>query len=273
MSGKNLSEKMRDDWNARAVEDAYYYAAFERMGQDDEEFFATAADLVRRLESELKRLPTGEPRARRALEIGCGPGRLMRPMSSNFGEIHGVDVSGEMIRLAEEKLESVPNAHPRTTNGTDLSCYAGESFDYVYSYAVFQHIPDAQMVFSYLSEARRVLKRDGILHCQFNGLPKNGKQSTTWDGVRIGAGEIAEFACAHDFQLLAIEGADTQYMWATMRKRPPGWFAGLAANPPQAVARILNIENLHTGNPVISASGRLACMTLLMEAPAGRIAI
>ena len=42
-------------------------------------------------------------RALRALEIGCGPGRLMKPLSRNFGEIHGVDVSDEMVRLARER--------------------------------------------------------------------------------------------------------------------------------------------------------------------------
>ncbi len=270
MSANNLSEQMCADWNARALEDAYYYAAFGGRGQDDDEFFGTAAEIVHALESELQRLPAGERLARRGLEIGCGPGRLMRPMSGNFGEIHGVDVSGEMIRVAQQKLEGVPNAHLKTTNGTDLACYAAESFDYVYSYAVFQHIPDPQLVFSYLAEARRVLKPDGILRCQLNGLPKTGKPSTTWEGVRIGAGEIAEFVFTHDFQLLALEGVDTQYMWVTMRKRAPGWFAALAeatsqADAPWGAARILHIENARTGSPVISARGRFASMSLLIE--------
>src|SRR5436309_3841149 len=119
MSGNDLSQRMRAEWNERAREDANYYVAFARKGQDDDEFFATAAEVVRGLEDELKRLPAGDKRSRRALEIGCGPGRLMRPMSWNFREIHGVDVSDEMIRLAAEKLVNVPNAFPLSTNGTD----------------------------------------------------------------------------------------------------------------------------------------------------------
>src|SRR5205823_1027306 len=115
--------------------------AFGGKGQDDDEFFATAADVVRALEAELKRLRRADKRSRRALEIGCGPGRLMRPMSWNFGEVHGVDVSDEMIRLATEKLVNVPNAFPRSTNGMDLADYEDKLFDFVYSYAVFQHIP------------------------------------------------------------------------------------------------------------------------------------
>ena len=40
---------MRADWNERAGEDAYYYVAFGRREQDDEEFFATATDVLRLL--------------------------------------------------------------------------------------------------------------------------------------------------------------------------------------------------------------------------------
>ena len=96
----DVSEKMRADWNERAGEDAYYYVAFGRREQDDEEFFATAADVIKGLVVDLKRVRNRDA----ALEIGCGPGRLMRPLSRHFAEIHGVDVSDEMIRLAAERL-------------------------------------------------------------------------------------------------------------------------------------------------------------------------
>src|SRR5438874_5014973 len=208
MPDSELPQQMREDWNQRAIEDAYYYVAFARKGQDEDEFFATASEVVRGLEDELKRLPPGDRRARRALEIGCGPGRLMRPMSWNFGEIHGVDVSDEMIRLAEEKLSNVPNAFPVHSDGTGLGCYKDEFFDFVYSYAVFQHIPSREVVFNYLTETRRVLKPDGIVRCQINGLPASAKRYTTWEGVRITAEEVARVASDNDLQLLAMVGVD-----------------------------------------------------------------
>src|SRR6266498_605038 len=93
-------ERMRADWNARAEEDANYYVAFGRRSQEEDEFFSTAADVVRSLERELKRLPARD----RALEIGCRPGRLMLPLSRHFRRIDGVDFSDEMIRLARERL-------------------------------------------------------------------------------------------------------------------------------------------------------------------------
>ena len=249
---------MRADWNRRADEDAYYYVAFGRRGQADEEFFATAADVIRLLEADLKRLPTRDA----ALEIGCGPGRLMRPLAHHFTEIHGVDVSGEMVRRAAENLRETANAHAHLGSGADLSLFADETFDFVYSYAVFQHIPSREVVFSYLREARRVLKIGGVLRCQINGLPPHAQRYDTWSGVRIAPEEIRAFAREQDLQLLALEQIWTQYMWITCRKAPPGWGETLGAGPEPLIR---NISNALTGEAVAPASGGLAALSLWVE--------
>lgn len=252
---------MQEDWNARAREDAHYYVAFGRRQQDDSEFFETGAEMARALVSELKRLPLGNPRARRALEIGCGPGRLMKPMSRYFGEIHGVDVSDEMVRLAREKLSGIRHAHVHHTPDSTLAAFADESFDLVYSYAVFQHIPSRKVVLGYLREARRVLKTGGILRCQINGLPESAARYDTWSGVRISSAEISAFARENGFQLLAREGTETQYMWITCRKQPAGWRPGAAQRP----ARIRRITNANSSEPAAPPSGRFACISIWME--------
>ncbi|MBI4873335.1 MAG: class I SAM-dependent methyltransferase [Acidobacteria bacterium] len=260
--GPEVERRMREDWNRRAREDANYYVAFGRREQGEEEFFASAADVIRGLARELNRLPEG---ARSALEIGCGPGRLMRLLAPRCGEIHGVDVSDEMIRLARERLAGVSSAHVRRTAGASLEGFAADSFDFVYSYAVFQHIPSREVVLSYLREARRVLKPGGILRCQINGLPETAARYDTWSGVRIGAAEVAAFARDNDFQLLALEGAATQYMWTTWRKRPAGWTAGLAGHRPQGGVRIRRITNAHSSEPVAPSRGRFASIALWVE--------
>jgi SAM-dependent methyltransferase len=259
MADPNVLDSMRDDWNRRAREDANYYAAFGRREQRDEEFFASAGQAVQALEPELKRLAGRQA----ALEIGCGPGRLLRPMGRHFAAVHGVDISDEMIRLARGKLRGVPNAHVHATSGADLSLFPDDSFDFVYSYAVFQHIPSREVVFRYLEESRRVLRPDGILRCQINGLPATAARYNTWEGVRISAAEAVEFARARDFQLLALEGVLTQYMWLTMRKRPAGWRRGLAWRP--NAARLRSIGNANTGEGAAPASGLLAALALGIE--------
>jgi ubiquinone/menaquinone biosynthesis C-methylase UbiE len=249
---QDVSEIMRAEWNERAREDANYFVAFGRRDQDDEEFFATGADVVRELVAELKRLPA----CRRALEIGCGPGRLLRPMSRHFDEVHGIDVSDEMIRLAREKLRGVANAHVHCAGGSDLAIFADGLFDFVYSYAVFQHIPSRDVVFNYLREAVRVLRPEGVLKCQINGLPQAAARYTTWDGVRIAGAEVKQFAREQRVELLALTGDGTQYMWATLRK------------PMRAALRA--ISNAYSGEAAVPSEGRFASASIWIESlPAG----
>jgi SAM-dependent methyltransferase len=258
MSGAGAPEQMREDWNRRAAEDANYYVAFGRRDQEDEEFFASAADVVRNLDLELKRAPSRDA----ALEIGCGPGRLMRPMSMRFREVHGVDVSDEMIRLAKQKLRGTPNAFAHHNSGSDLSQFPDGKFDFVYSYAVFQHIPSREVVFDYLRESRRVLKDDGILRCQINGLPPEARRYDTWSGVRITGSEVAEFARDNDLQLLALEQIWTQYMWITCRKRPAGWHKSLRDSERSIAPQLRSIGNAHTGEASSPAAGPFAALSL-----------
>jgi len=264
MADPAVLQQMRDDWNQRAREDARYYVACGRRGQPDEEFFSSAGDVVRLLEEELKRLPRNlPPQARRALELGCGPGRLMRPMSRNFGELHGVDVSDEMIRLAEARFSGASGMHLHATSGSDLAPLSADYFDFVYSYAVFRHIPGRDIVLSYFDEIRRVLKPGGIARLQLSGLAPNGKKPDTWDGVRLTRGEIVDYTRDHDFQLLALEGAGTPDMWTTWRKQPAGWRARL--KNPGASSKIQRSANARTGEPVVPASGRFASVSFWIE--------
>lgn len=244
---------MREEWDARAREDAHYYVAFGQRNQDDDGFFATASEVLASLDQELRRGTPAAAADRRILEIGCGPGRLMRPMSQRCGEIHGIDVSREMVVRAERNLAGLANAHAHVGTGATLDGFTDHSFDLVYSYAVFQHIPSRDVVFSYLREAVRVLKPRGLVRLQLNGLPPDAKEYTTWAGVRVAPEEVRSFADAHGMQLLALEGLGTQYMWTTWRKAPP---------QPSPEARIVRVTNTFTSEPFAPVAGRFAALSI-----------
>jgi ubiquinone/menaquinone biosynthesis C-methylase UbiE len=252
---RSVSERMRSDWNQRAREDPHYYVAFGGRDQDEETFLATAADVLRLLEGELRRLPEGADR--KALEIGCGPGRLLKPLSRHFSEIQGVDVSDEMIRLARERLSDIPHAHVHVTNGASLAQFDDRSFDFVYSYAVFQHIPSRAVVLEYMNEISRVLRPGGIFRGQFNGLPHSGAPDT-WSGVTFSGDDIRAFTREKSLQLLALEDAQTQYMWTTWRRLTHG-----TAQP--ATPLIKGITNAHSYEPVAPNRERHAAISIWME--------
>ena len=258
-------EEMRVDWNRRAREDANYYVAFGSRDQDEEGFLATGQEVVGTIEWELKRLPkNANRRAWRALEIGCGPGRLMKPLSRHFGEIHGVDVSDEMISLARQRLRGIPHAHVHVGAGAGLPQFADDSFDIIYTYAVYQHIPSRDVVLEYMRETRRVLKPGGVFRGQFNGLPPH-PDLNTWIGVSFSADEIRAFTREQGLELLALESTGTQYMWTTWRKPAP-----LQTAAPADAPALRRITNALTAEPLVPVSGRLACIALwIVNLPPG----
>jgi SAM-dependent methyltransferase len=265
-SDEETSARMRDDWNARAREDAGYYVAFGRRDQDEAEFYATATEMVTSFEAELRRVPLAERGSWRALEIGCGPGRLMRPMSRHFLEIDGVDVSDEMIAIAKQRLSDLPNAHPHHNDGASLAMFPDETFDFVYSYAVFQHIPRREVVIQYLRETHRVMKIGALTRLQFNGLPQGvGAAYDTWAGARFTSSELMEFARENDFQVLSLEGVGTQYMWVSWRKQAQGWSLQQESREPNVELRIRRITNASSSEPVAPSRGRWATISIWVE--------
>jgi len=239
--------------------DTSYYVAYGRRSQSDAEFLAAATGVVNDLEAELGRLKAEQRGNWRALEIGCGSGRLMRPMSRHFLEIHGVDVAADAVRQARENLQDVPHAHPREIHGTSLEDFGDQSFDFVYSFALFPYIPSRELVLAFLREIHRVLRPGGLARLQFNGSAGTGFSSH----------DLLEFAQSHDFQVLALDGVSTQSMWTTWRKQPAGWSAGLeqqiAALADALPVKIHKITNAFSFEPVAPCRGRFAVISIRVE--------
>lgn len=260
----DVNEQMRADWNRRAREDAHFYVAFGRRSQDEQEFLDGAADVMGALEAEFPRLAAASSEVRRALEIGCGPGRLMRPMSRFFGEIHGVDISDEMVRLACDQLKDIPHAHVHVTPDSSLGMFPEDCFDFVYSYIVFQHIPTRDVVLNYLREARRVVKPGGILRCQLGGTQavdsEMQRESQTWTGCHFSGEEVTAFAREHNLQLLALSGLQTQYMWVTLRKP-----TSRLAEPDFSHVILKDVTAASSGKHSVPQRGRDAAVSLWIE--------
>ena len=106
-----------------------------------EEFFQTGREYVDTILTNVRTHMNPDFSPRRALEFGCGVGRLLIPLSQVAEEVVGVDVSDSMLTLATKNCEERSIANVRFLKADDqLSSLTGK-FDFIHSYIVFQHIP------------------------------------------------------------------------------------------------------------------------------------
>jgi SAM-dependent methyltransferase len=210
---------MREDWELRARTNAPFYICTDSAATP--ESFAAGGERDLR-EQILDGLPVSPDW--RALEIGCGMGRLLRPLSERVASAVGVDLSQEMIARARDYCAARPNVELHRTDG-GLEFLPDASFDFVYSYIVFQHVPRKAYIQRYLREASRVLKPGGILRVQVDGRSRQFFRrwiADSWSGVVFSARELARRLEGEGLHVTGVDGAGTQYLRATAVKRVPG---------------------------------------------------
>ncbi len=220
---QDFAQAMKRDWDERAREDAKWFINSLRLGQSEEEFDQSGMVEIERLVlADLPLLAQGrDPKSLRVLEIGCGAGRMTKHLAAVFGEVAGVDVSGEMIRQARARLAGIANARLYETSGVDFAVFSDEEFDLILSAYVFQHVPSAEIIASNISEAWRVLKPGGVFKFQTNGVTAaffEQAEKDTWAGASFPEAEIRRFAREVGAQLISVFGGGTQYCWTTIRK-------------------------------------------------------
>jgi SAM-dependent methyltransferase len=97
------------------------------------------------------------------LEIGCGVARLGKPIAPHVREWWGIDVSAKMVEHARERTRALGNVRFFVGNGHDLAGVPPASVDAMYCHAVFIHL-DKEDLYSYLLDAKRVLKPGGLFY-------------------------------------------------------------------------------------------------------------
>src|ERR671910_443066 len=117
-------DRQAQDWNELARLDPHWAiltSPGKRFGGwDSDEFFATgtaeAEAFMRRAEQ------LGLPRERgRALDFGCGLGRMTRALAAHFDECVGVDISEGMVRGARDANAGVAGVSFVLNRADDLS--------------------------------------------------------------------------------------------------------------------------------------------------------
>lgn len=207
-------EKMRSDWDARARENARFYVNTERADWTDDDFFASGEQQVSEdILTDMQNICQGrEPGEMRVIEIGCGAGRITRALAKLFGEVHAVDISGEMVAAAKRGLADVPNAHVYQNNGCDLSVIPSGQYDFAYSAIVFQHIPSREIIENYVREVHRLLRPGALFKFWVQGDPRTeSAPDDTWLGVPFTDADAVAMAHRCGFEPRYRHGAGNQY--------------------------------------------------------------
>jgi ubiquinone/menaquinone biosynthesis C-methylase UbiE len=213
---------MRADWDRRAKENARHYVDTSRTDWTDDEFFASGELAISQdILTDTTNICQGkDPKQMRIIEIGCGAGRLTQALSNVFGEVHAVDVSGEMVAQARAALGNRPHVHLYNNNGTDLAVLPPLEFDFAYSAIVFQHIPSRDVIETYVREVHRLLKPGALFKFQVQGyIATDSTPDDTWHGVSFSEQQAREMAERCGFEMRHSYGAGVQYFWLWFFKK------------------------------------------------------
>lgn len=154
-------------WHALGQRDALgsiLTRADDDPGWDLDAFFETGRADVAQLMVEIERLLPGL-QTHRALDFGCGVGRVTQALSGHFDEVIGVDVADSMIALARAYDQAPALCQFEVNRRTHLRRFAGGTFDLVYSRLVLQHIPP-RLMRRYVQELLWLLAPGGLLMFQ-----------------------------------------------------------------------------------------------------------
>jgi SAM-dependent methyltransferase len=176
--------RLQSDWNALARQDAFHAVLSDPArrdgGWDADEFYAHGRAAVARLFEILDEHGV-RLRCHRALDFGCGAGRLSFALAKRFARVTGVDISDVMLEKARsagppsncEFVLQVDPALPGIERG---------AYDLVVSVLVLQHM-HPRLARAYLRALPALLTPGGVLFVQ---VPHGYSRATDRDPTSAG---------------------------------------------------------------------------------------
>lgn len=126
-----------------------------------EEFFEMGKQEIREVMQYVEELGLLQQRGR-ALDFGCGVGRLTQALANYFEAVVGIDIAPSMVKLAKKYNRFGARCIYYVNTVDHLRLFSDQEFHFIYSNIALQHIrPDYTK--SYIEEFLRVLKPQGVL--------------------------------------------------------------------------------------------------------------
>ena len=175
----DASRRQQKTWDELAGIDAFdaVLTNVQKDSRPEQRFFDSGVIAVQEIMTKLEDQGI-EITFERAMDFGCGLGRLSKALAAKFEQVVGVDHSANMIEQAEQMVD-LPNCKFVHSGNRRLAETGLGKFDFILSLLVLQHAEKSEIPFT-VADLLDTLKPGGIAVFQ---LP----DSPTWSviGLRL----------------------------------------------------------------------------------------
>lgn len=230
--------EMEQFWDARAREDAYYFvdSRLRYRAPDEASFWAGGEEALANL---LGALDVTVKPGSVVVDIGCGLGRLTRPLASAAARVIAIDISHEMLDRAARLNPQLGNVQWLHGDGESLRPIPDASVDVCVSHVVFRHIPDPAITLGYIREMARVLTPGGVAAFELSNDPQphtpgrasradklavrlgrrpRGQTDAPWLGSSVDLADVRATAESNGLELARVSGAGNEFCAVLLRR-------------------------------------------------------
>jgi ubiquinone/menaquinone biosynthesis C-methylase UbiE len=159
-------DRLGNNWDELAKADPLW-AILTRPDKKDnkwqiEEFFDTGRKNIADIMNYVGSIDMPPLRRKRALDFGCGIGRLTQALADYFDEVDGVDIAPTMIELAQRYNLKGDRCKYHVNRASDLKLFPDNHFDFIYTLITLQHMKP-RYARGYMKEFIRTLAPNGLI--------------------------------------------------------------------------------------------------------------
>ena len=153
------------------------------------------------------------PKKKKTLEIGCGTGDLLYCLKPKNG--YGIDMSGEMVKIAKSKYKNKKNLQFSTEWPNDKFGAGAQGFDYIFMSDVIEHLESPMETFRKISE---LMGKKSVFICTMANpiwepllmfwermgwkMPEGPHKRIRYKDIKILSEKAGMRAIKHDYKLL-----------------------------------------------------------------------
>jgi len=174
------------EWEKFGKQDPYFgvlteekYRSVNLSSKAREEFFQSGVAHINHTLHQVRQFLGDSFTPGRAIDFGCGVGRLAIPLAEHAEEVTAIDVSDAMLREADNNAKELGVSNMVLAKSDDsLSCLHG-NYDFIHSYIVFQHmhVDRGEQIFACLLSHLN-LGGVGVMHFTYGSTSRTKKLSS-----------------------------------------------------------------------------------------------